>query len=291
MPPRVRNKIASSKSSPTKPTTSRRKSAASSTITPAHPYLSGNALVCGDNLDILKELPDACIDLIYLDPPFNSNQFYVAAFGDKGTVEKQLKDIWRWTVESENSFQRLPHGKLFDCLRGIRLQAGEQSPMAAYCVFMGRRLEQLHRVLKPTGSVYLHCDPHANAYLRILMDAVFGTSNFRTKLSGATLVAVSPNVICLGNMILFFAIRRLGNTTTSLCTGHILLGRLNVGAQPSKASILRRACEKRGRQSTIGGRMSPRLPARPTLRRSGTLRRNLWPCWTGYWLYPQRREK
>ena len=181
MPPRVRTKTASAKTQTAKSTSSRRKSS-TSVVVPPHPYLSGNALVCGDNLDILKELPDGCIDLIYLDPPFNSNQFYVAAFGDKGTVEKQLKDIWRWTVESENSFQRLPHGKLLDCLRGIRLQAGDQSPMAAYCVFMGRRLEQIHRVLKPTGSVYLHCDPHANAYLRILMDAVFGTSNFRNEI-------------------------------------------------------------------------------------------------------------
>ncbi len=112
-------------------------------------------------MDVLKELPDDCIDLIYLDPPFNSNQFYVAAFGDKGMVAQQLKDVWRWTVETENSFQRLPHGKLLDSLRGIRLQAGEQSQMAAYCVYMGRRLEQMRRVLKSTGSIYLHCDPHA----------------------------------------------------------------------------------------------------------------------------------
>ena len=143
-----------------------------------HPYLAGNALVCGDNIDVLRELPDECVDLIYLDPPFNSNQFYVAAFGDKGTVAAQLRDIWRWNVESENVFNRLPHGQLRDTLRGIRLQAGEQSPMAAYCVFMGRRLAELRRVLKPKGSIYLHCDPHANAYLRILLDGIFGERRF-----------------------------------------------------------------------------------------------------------------
>ena len=147
-----------------------------------HQYLIGDALVCGDNLDVLKELPDECVDLIYLDPPFNSNQFYVAAFGDKGTVRAQLRDIWCWTVETENAFQRLPHGRLLDCLRGIRLQTGEQSKMAAYCVFMGRRLAEMHRVLKPTGSIYLHCDPHANAYLRILMDAIFGEKQFRNEI-------------------------------------------------------------------------------------------------------------
>ncbi len=149
---------------------------------PANKYLSGNALVCGDNMDVLKELPDDCIDLIYLDPPFNSNQFYVAAFGDKGMVAQQLKDVWRWTVETQNSFDRLPHGKLLDSLRGIRLQAGEKSQMAAYCVYMGRRLEQLRRVLKPNGSIYLHCDPHANAFLRILMDTIFGEKQFKNEI-------------------------------------------------------------------------------------------------------------
>ena len=147
-----------------------------------HRYLNGDALVCGDNLDVLRELPDECVDLIYLDPPFNSNQFYVAAFGDKGTVRAQLRDIWRWTVETENAFQRLPHGRLLDCLRGIRLQTGAQSKMAAYCVYMGRRLAEMHRVLKPSGSIYLHCDPHANAYLRILMDAIFGEKQFRNEI-------------------------------------------------------------------------------------------------------------
>ena len=146
-----------------------------------HEYLIGDALVCGDNLYVLKELPDECVDLIYLDPPFNSNQFYVAAFGDKGMVPAQLRDAWRWTVATENAFQCLPHGRLLDCLRGIILQTGEQSPMAAYCVFMGRRLAEMRRVLKPAGSIYLHCDPHANAYLRILMDAIFGESQFQNE--------------------------------------------------------------------------------------------------------------
>ena len=165
-------------------------------------YLSGNALVCGDNIDVLRELPDACVDLIYLDPPFNSNQFYVAAFGDKGMVASQLRDIWRWTVATQNTFDSLPHGQLRDSLRGIRLQAGEKSPMAAYAVFMAGASWRLRRVLKPTGSIYLHCDWHANAYLRILMDAVFGRleifeHHLRSEISaGATIGAhPPPNVI------------------------------------------------------------------------------------------------
>ena len=148
-----------------------------------HRYLAGNALVCGDNYAALRELPDECIDLIYLDPPFNSNQFYVAAFGDKGIVNQQLRDIWRWTVESQNAFDGLPHGQLRDSLRGVRMQAGEKSPMAAYAVFMGRRLAEMRRVLKPAGSIYLHCDPHANAYLRVLMDGVFGEKQFRNEIA------------------------------------------------------------------------------------------------------------
>ena len=145
-------------------------------------YLEGNALACADNIDILKVLPSASVDLIYIDPPFQSATNYVAIFGDKGQVDQQLKDIWRWTVETENTFQRLPHGPLLYTLKGIRMQAGEQSPMAAYSVFMGRRLMEMHRVLKPTGSIYMHCDYHANYYLRILLDAVFGAENFRNEI-------------------------------------------------------------------------------------------------------------
>ena len=148
-----------------------------------HPYLSGNALVCGDNIDVLRELPGECVDLIYLDPPFNSNQFYVAAFGDKGHVAAQLRDIWRWTVESENTFGRLPHGQLRDTLRGIRLQAGEQSPMAAYCVFMGRRLAEMRRVLKPEGSIYLHCDWHAAHFLKTMTDNLFGDARHQSSIT------------------------------------------------------------------------------------------------------------
>ena len=163
MPPRTRSKVAdkpAAKRTPAKRTTQRAKSA------PSHPYLAGNALVCGDNLDILRELPDECVDLIYLDPPFNSNHNYVAAFGDKGSVDAQLRDIWRWTVETENVYQRIPNGKVLDAINAIRLVRGDTSPMAAYAVFMARRLEEMRRVMKDTASIYLHCDPNANWLLR-----------------------------------------------------------------------------------------------------------------------------
>ena len=144
----------------------------------ADKYLAGDALVCSDNIDVLRELPSESVDLIYLDPPFQSATNYVAIFGDKGQIDKQLKDIWVWTAETERTFQRIPHGPLLDTLKGIRLQAGAKSPTAAYSVFMGRRLIEMCRVLKPTGSIYLHCDHHANYYLRTLLDATFGASNF-----------------------------------------------------------------------------------------------------------------
>ena len=144
----------------------------------------------GDNYDVLRELPDECVDLIYLDPPFNSNQFYVAAFGDKGRVGRQLRDIWRWNAGSEMALNNLEtlafrspeYQRLLDCVRGVRLQAGETSNMAAYILYMARRLMEMRRVLKQTGSIYLHCDPHANAYLRILMDAVFDEKQFRNEI-------------------------------------------------------------------------------------------------------------
>ena len=138
----------------------------------------GNALVCADNIDVLRELPDSSVDLIYLDPPFQSNTHYVAVFGDKGQVDQQLKDIWKWTTETERTFQRLPFGALRDTVKGIQLQAGPTSSMSAYAVFMGRRILEMRRVLKSTGSIYLHCDHHANHYLRLLMDAAFGSDNF-----------------------------------------------------------------------------------------------------------------
>ena len=183
MPPRTRRKPAAKTTTTSKRTTRR---SAKSTPPPdfqgGNPYLTGNALVCGDNLDILRELPDDCIDLIYLDPPFNSNHNYVAAFGDKGRVDAQLRDIWRWTVESENQYQRLREGPLRNAINAVRLVSGETSPMAAYAMFMSRRLTELHRVLKPAGSIYLHCDPNADWLIRILLDTVFGQRNFRNEI-------------------------------------------------------------------------------------------------------------
>ena len=137
MPTRSTSKTPTAKPASGKASTSRpkRKSTVkpSPVPLPTHKYLSGNALVCGDNLDILKDLPDGCVDLIYLDPPFNSNHNYVAAFGDKGRVDTQLRDIWRWTVETG---ERLPAiAPRVPVERGQRGKAGERGHLAYGGVF------------------------------------------------------------------------------------------------------------------------------------------------------------
>ena len=184
MSPRPRRTASTTRKTKAKPDAkpSRRRSNVAPPPPPTNPYLSGNALVCADNLDILRELPNECIDLIYLDPPFNSNHNYVAAFGDKGSVEAQLRDIWQWTVGSESQYQRIPEGPLRNAINAIRLVCGETSPMSAYALFMGRRLEELARVLKPSGSIYLHCDPTANWLLRVLLNVIIGEANFKNEI-------------------------------------------------------------------------------------------------------------
>ncbi len=177
MPPRTRAKTATAKKPAAQRTTRRAKP-----TPPDNPYLAGNALVCADNLDILRDLPDECVDLIYLDPPFNSNHNYVAAFGDKGSVDAQLRDIWRWTAETERQYQNLKEGPLRNAVNAVRLVSGETSPMAAYVFFMGRRLTQLWRALKPTGSLYLHCDDTAGHYLRILADTLFSGERYQNEI-------------------------------------------------------------------------------------------------------------
>jgi site-specific DNA-methyltransferase (adenine-specific) len=145
-----------------------------------------NTLYYGDNLDILREhIEDNSIDLIYLDPPFKSNQDYNILFkeknGSKSVAQiKAFEDTWHWCREAEETYieiaENLPK-KVADLIRAFRSFLGEND-MMAYLVMMAIRLQELHRVLKPTGSIYLHCDPTASHYLKLLMDAVFNYKNF-----------------------------------------------------------------------------------------------------------------
>ena len=149
-----------------------------------------NRLYFGDNLPILRQhIADASIDLIYLDPPFNSNATYNVLFrerdGDESAAQiAAFDDTWHWSLESERAYQDvITHGpaKTGELLAAMRSFLG-QNDMMAYLTMMAQRIVELHRVLKPTGSIYLHCDPSASHYLKLLLDAVFGATNFRSEL-------------------------------------------------------------------------------------------------------------
>lgn len=149
-----------------------------------------NHLYYGDNLRVLRDhIRDESVDLIYLDPPFNSNASYNVLFrsptGDQSAAQiEAFDDTWHWGDESENAFQevrRSGHTDAATMLEAMRSFLGTND-MMAYLAMMAVRLIELHRVLKPTGSLYLHCDPTASHYLKILLDAVFGKESFRNEL-------------------------------------------------------------------------------------------------------------
>lgn len=148
-----------------------------------------NQLYYGDNLDVLRRhIADESVDLVYLDPPFNSNANYNVLFAEKNGVQsasqiQAFTDTWTWNQESEAVFSEVvtAGGRLGDCLRAFRTFLGECN-MLAYLVMMAPRLAELRRVMKPTASIYLHCDPTASHYLKMLMDAVFGVRCFRNEI-------------------------------------------------------------------------------------------------------------
>lgn len=141
-----------------------------------------NILAQGDNLKLMQSyVKTDSIDLIYLDPPFNSKTDYSMTVGKKRVVA--FTDSWQWNEDSNRS--------LFECQKkvpslGFLLEALVQSQkynsLSAYLVFMSERLIELKRVLKPSGSIYLHCDTSANSYLKMLMDVLWGADNFRSEI-------------------------------------------------------------------------------------------------------------
>jgi len=148
-----------------------------------------NILYYGDNLDILKRhIADESVDLVYLDPPFNSNANYNVLFAEKDGTQaasqiRAFEDTWTWDHEDETVFADLvtKGGKVADCLQAFRTLMGP-CDMLAYLVMMAPRLVELRRVMKDTASIYLHCDSSASHYLKMLMDAVFGATNFRNEI-------------------------------------------------------------------------------------------------------------
>lgn len=151
--------------------------------------MKNRTLFFGDNLEILgKKIPDEIFDLIYLDPPFNSNRSYNVLFKeglqDSPAQVHAFEDSWHWTREPKQAFDELitkTTQNISEMMQAFEKIVGHND-MLAYLTMMTVRLIELHRVLKKNGSIYLHCDPTASHYLKIALDAIFGKNNFRNEI-------------------------------------------------------------------------------------------------------------
>ena len=151
--------------------------------------MTSNSLYYGDNLDILRRyVQDESADLIYLDPPFNSNQTYNVLFQEKDGSQsasqiKAFGDTWHWDETAARSYEETVEagGQVSEAMRAFRQLLGAND-MLAYLSMMAPRLVELRRVLKSTGSLYLHCDPTASHYLKLLIDAIFGLDHFQNEI-------------------------------------------------------------------------------------------------------------
>jgi site-specific DNA-methyltransferase (adenine-specific) len=183
-----------------------------------------NVLYYGNNLDILRReppyIPPESVDLIYLDPPFNSNAAYSVIFKDesgRGSDAQLLafEDTWHWGPDAEHHYLYLTNNAYHQgrvpapvsALVGAFHAGIGPSPMLAYLVEMAVRLVELHRVLKPTGSLWLHCDPTASSYLRLLLDAIFDPRNFRNEIAWKRTTAHSDSKRAgrIHDVLLFYA--------------------------------------------------------------------------------------
>lgn len=148
-----------------------------------------NELYYGDNLDVLRRhVSDESIDLIYLDPPFKSDRNYNVLFaeqdGSRSAAQiRAFEDTWQWDQGAAAEYHEVVEagGKVSEVLQAFRMSLGE-SDMLAYLAMMAPRLVELRRVLKLTGSLYLHCDQTVSHYLKLLLDGVFGPTNFRSEI-------------------------------------------------------------------------------------------------------------
>lgn len=153
--------------------------------------MTRSRLFFGDNLKVLQggEIGTGSVDLIYLDPPFNSNRVYNVLFGSAGDAQAQVQafdDTWKWTPETETLYDYLVTGgglptPAAQCLEAFRALLRE-TDLLAYLTNMAPRLVELHRALKSTGSLYIHCDPTASHYLKVLLDVIFGPLQFRNEI-------------------------------------------------------------------------------------------------------------
>ena len=145
--------------------------------------LKNRTIFCRDNIDVLKGINSECIDLIYLDPPFNTKNIFTAPVGSSAAgasfkdifKEEDIKEEWLQTIKEDNE-------KLTSFLTGIKSIDGRKSYNFCYLVYMAIRLIECHRILKDTGSLYLHCDPIMSHYLKIVLDCIFGDNNFNSEI-------------------------------------------------------------------------------------------------------------
>ena len=148
-----------------------------------------NRLFYGDNLDVLRQhVADECVDLVYLDPPFNSNANYNVLFAERDGTQaaaqiQAFEDTWRWDEGAARAYKEVVEGggSVSQAMQAFRTFLGD-TDMLAYLAMMAPRLVELRRVLKPTGSLYLHCDSNASHYLKMLMDSIFGVAHFRNEI-------------------------------------------------------------------------------------------------------------
>lgn len=153
--------------------------------------ISNNTLYSGDNLDIMRSyIPNESIDMVYLDPPFNSHAEYNILFKEssgKGSDAQiqAFSDFWHWDIQAKHAYDYLtldaPNQNVANLMEALFKFLGKND-MLAYLVMMGVRLLELHKVLKQTGSIFPHCDPTSSHYLKILLDSIFDVKNFRNEI-------------------------------------------------------------------------------------------------------------
>ena len=144
------------------------------------PNFPNRSIYIGDNLHVMRGMNDACVDLIYLDPPFNSNRNYSAPIGSESAgaafkdawTKSDLDDAWAGNIAEE-------YPAVYSVCK--MAEQAHSDGMYSYLVMMARRLMEMHRILKPTGSIWLHCDPTASHYLKLVMDSILGKDNFRNE--------------------------------------------------------------------------------------------------------------
>ena len=192
----------------------------------ATPNFTDKTIWTGDNLHILRGINSECVDLIYLDPPFNSNQDYAAPVGSQA-AGAAFKDTWTLTDLDEAWMGLIADEQpaVYQVLWAAREAHGKG--MQSYLCMMAIRLMEMRRVLKPTGSIYLHCDPTASHYLKLLMDGIFGRSNFRNEIAWKRTSSHSDakRYASVSDRLLFYAFEGATWQTQHLALGEAYVAR------------------------------------------------------------------